>query len=151
MTSVVPATHRQGLIARGAAFLKLPVRLGVACALLLSVAALAFAAADVPAEIKMAATHAGLAAKATTVTMVHTHLQHTLNCLVGPKGKGFDAKAVNPCAKIGDGAIPDATDASQKTALQAAVDKAESGLKETDLAAAQKVAADISSMLTAIK
>ena len=42
---------------------------------------------------------------------VQAHLHHTLNCLVGPGGDGFDAKQMNPCAQAGNGAIPDAKDA----------------------------------------
>ncbi len=109
------------------------------------------AAGDAKAEITTAATHAGLASKATTVMMVHMHLHHTLNCLVGPKGKGFDAQEENPCAKSGDGAIPDTTNAAEKKALAAAVTETGNGIKSTDLAASQKIAADVSAMLKAIK
>jgi hypothetical protein len=109
------------------------------------------AATDVQAEIMTAATHAGLASKATAVAMVHMHLQHTVNCLEGPKGKDFDAKQANPCAMLGDGAIADTSDAGQKKALGDAVTKAESGIASTDLAASQKIAADVSTMLKAVK
>ena len=51
--------------------------------------------------------------------MAHKHLQHAVNCLVGPNGKGFDAAAGNPCGKAGNGAIPDSTDAAQKAKLLA--------------------------------
>ena len=47
--------------------------------------------ADVAAELTVADQHAGFAAKAATVDMVHMHLHHVLNCLVGPSGPGFDA------------------------------------------------------------
>ncbi len=87
-------------------------------------AAAAFAAApafaDVAGEITIAQTHAGLAGKATTLDMVHMHLHHAVNCLVGAGGTGFDAGNANPCAKAGAGAIPDSTDAAQKAKLQAA-------------------------------
>ena len=69
-------------------------------ALLLPVAALA----DAHSEIVNAETHAGLAAKGTDLAAVHMHLHHTLNCLVGPSGAGFDAKEINPCANAGSGA-----------------------------------------------
>src|ERR1700752_2576602 len=68
------------------------------------------ALADWHSETVNAATHAGLAAQAADIGGVHTHLHHALNCLVGPKGTGFDAKEMNPCAQAGNGAIPDATD-----------------------------------------
>jgi hypothetical protein len=122
----------------------------IAAASFLFIVVAARAAADVKAEIGAAATHANLAAKAATIDAVHTHLQHVLNCLVGPKGKDFDSKALNPCAKLGDGAIPDSTDAAQKTALESAVTQAEDGLKATDLRASQKIAGDVGAALGAL-
>jgi len=47
------------------------------------------ALADGPTAISTAANHAGLAANAGAIEMVHTHLHHVLNCLVGPGGDGF--------------------------------------------------------------
>lgn len=108
-------------------------------------------AADVSGEITTAATHAGLAAQASDVAGVHTHLHHAVNCLVGPGGAGFDAKELNPCANSGSGAIPDSTNASTKQALQAAVAKAESGIAATDLASAQKEASATEAMLKSAK
>jgi hypothetical protein len=122
----------------------------IAAASFLFIVAAAHAAADVKAEITAAATHANLAAKAATVDAVHTHLHHVLNCLVGPKGKDFDTKALNPCAKLGDGAIPDSTDATQKNALESAVTQVEDGLKATDLQASQKIAGDVGAALKAL-
>lgn len=108
-------------------------------------------AADVHSEITMAATHAGFASKSDTVKMVHTHLHHTLNCLVGPKGSAFDSAALNPCAGLGNGAIPDSRSAAEKKALEAVVAKAESGLKAKGLASSRKIAARTAAMLKAIK
>jgi hypothetical protein len=105
------------------------------------------AAADVSKEIATAEQHAGYAQAATELKMVHTHLHHTINCLVGPGGKTFDAKMLNPCKDLGNGAIPDSTDAAQKKALQAPLDKARAGLKQKELAAAQKDAGDVEAML----
>ncbi len=125
-----------------------------ACSVLVLAAAAAWpvaALADEHSEIANAATHAGLAAQAADIGGVHTHLHHTLNCLVGPKGAGFDAKELNPCANAGNGAIPDATDAASKTALEAAADKARTGIAATDLATAKKVATDTETALKAIK
>lgn len=110
------------------------------------VAAQAYAA-DVKGEVVNAETHAGLAAKAGALDGVHMHLHHTLNCLVGPSGTGFDAKQMNPCANSGNGAIPDTTDAAKKAKLEAAAAKASSGIAATDLAAAQKAASDTEAML----
>jgi hypothetical protein len=108
-------------------------------------------AADVGSEIATAAQHAGLAAQSSDIAGVHTHLHHTVNCLVGPGGPGFDAKELNPCANTGKGAIPDSTSASTKQALQAALDKANSGLASNDLAAAQKDASGAEAMLKGVK
>ena len=54
-------------------------------------------AADVGSEITNAQTHAGLAASAANLDGVHMHMHHALNCLVGPKGDGFDSSQMNPC------------------------------------------------------
>ena len=108
-------------------------------------------AAGASAEITNAAMHAGLAAQASDIAGVHTHLHHAVNCLVGPGGEGFDAKELNPCANTGNGAIPDATSASTKQALQSALTKATSGLAATDLAAAQKDASAAEAMLKSAK
>jgi len=108
-------------------------------------------AADAGAEITSAAMHAGLAAQATDIATVHTHLHHTVNCLVGPGGTGFDAKELNPCANTGNGAIPDSSNPQTKQDLQAALAKANSGLAASDLSAAQKDASDTEAMLKTIK
>lgn len=94
-------------------------------------------AADVNSEIKAAGQHAGFAAKAGTIDMVHTHLHHVVNCLVGPNGDGFDAKALNPCKGMGNGAIPDATDMGMKDTLNSALKTAQQGISATSLSEAQ--------------
>ncbi|HTT84055.1 MAG TPA: hypothetical protein VMF67_11280 [Rhizomicrobium sp.] len=108
-------------------------------------------AADVGAEITTAAMHAGLAAQGSDIATVHTHLHHTVNCLVGPAGPGFDSKELNPCANAGNGAIPDSSDPRTKQALEAALAKANSGLGATDLAPARKDASDTEAMLKSVK
>jgi hypothetical protein len=95
------------------------------------------ALADVSAELVVASQHAGFASKAAAIDMVHMHLHHVVNCLVGPTGTGFDASNANPCAKAGNGAIPDAS-AAQKAKLATALTSANAGLAATDVAAAQK-------------
>jgi len=75
------------------------------------------------------------------------HLHHTVNCLVGPEGQGFDAKEANPCQKLGNGAIPDAADQALKAKLTAALAKAQAGLKSDDLAAARKAATEAQAAL----
>ncbi len=112
---------------------------------------LAAIAADLGGEIATAAQHADLSATAPDMAYTHMHLHHTLNCLVGPKGAGFAAKELNPCANSGNGAIPDAgADAAKVRALTMAAAKASAGIAATDKAAAQKDAADAAAILKAI-
>jgi hypothetical protein len=60
-----------------------------------------------------------------------------VNCLVGPAGKGFDAKAQDPCKGMGHGAIVDAKgDAAVEGRLHTALGQAEQGLKASTLDAA---------------
>jgi hypothetical protein len=98
-------------------------------------------AAELSKEISTAAEHAGYAADATILKTAQVHLHHTINCLVGPNGKGFDANEANPCKAMGNGAIPDSTDAAKKKLLEEALKSANAGLATKDLAAAKKAAA----------
>jgi hypothetical protein len=111
-------------------------------AVLLTASSAPALAADPVQEIATAATHAGLAAQAAAIEQVHMHLHHTVNCLVGPKGKGFDPNEANPCQKLGDGAIPDTADATAKARLTKALANAQAGLKSDDLTAAKKAATE---------
>jgi len=104
-------------------------------------------AADPARQVATAATHAGLAAQGASVEQMHMHLHHTVNCLVGPKGQGFDANPGNPCQKLGNGAIPDTTDQASKAKLTAALAKAQAGLKSDDLTAARKAATETQAAL----
>ncbi|HEY2033786.1 MAG TPA: hypothetical protein VGH02_08895 [Rhizomicrobium sp.] len=112
-----------------------------------SLIALQANAADVRGEIINANEHAEYAAEATDLKGLHMHLHHTLNCLVGPSGVGFDAKELNPCAGSGSGIIPDTADPAKKKPFQAAAEKAKAGLAENDFAKAKKIAVDLSAML----
>jgi hypothetical protein len=107
--------------------------------------------ADLAGELSTAQTHAGMASTQTDIAMAHKHLQHAVNCLVGPNGKGFDAAAGNPCGKAGAGAIPDSTDAAQKAKLTTIAASAEAGVGNADLAASQKAAKDTADALAAAK
>ena len=104
-------------------------------------------AADPAQEAATAGQHAGLAAQGANIEQVHMHLHHTVNCLVGPKGQGFDAKEANPCQKLGNGAIPDTADQASKAKLTAALAKAQAGLKSDDLTAAKKAATEAQAAL----
>ncbi|HTN34645.1 MAG TPA: hypothetical protein VL091_11620 [Marinobacter sp.] len=133
-------TFRPGFVVRLIATI-----FGTTLALLISASALA---ADASAEVKTAAVHAGLAAQAENIKGVHTHLHHALNCLVGPDGDGFDSAEMNPCAKMGSGAIPDTTNDNMTEVLEDAVDKANSGLDTDDYNEAKAAAASVQKMLT---
>lgn len=117
----------------------------------LSSAALAAAPPQLQKEIAAAATHAGYAAGSDELAKVHMHLHHTVNCLVGPAGAEFSAKDINPCAAIGNGAIPDSTDEPTTSALQDALATAKSGLAASDLDKAKDDASDVKATLDTLK
>jgi len=104
-------------------------------------------AADSAQEAATAGVHAGLAAQGAGIEQVHMHLHHTVNCLVGPTGQGFDAKQANPCQGLGNGAIPDTADPALKAKLTAALAKAQAGLKSDDLTSARKAATEAQAAL----
>ncbi|KEZ76028.1 hypothetical protein [Salinisphaera hydrothermalis] len=54
-------------------------------------------AASAPAPFRIAAEHAGYAAKADKLETIQTHLHHVLNCLEGPPGRDSQAAAGDPC------------------------------------------------------
>jgi hypothetical protein len=114
---------------------------------ILTLASVAHAQADVAKEVSTAGQHAGLASKAGDLRTVHMHLQHVVNCLVGPNGDGFDPAPGNPCRDQGNGAIPDTSDAAQKQKLTEALEVARSGVREGDIAAAKRNADDAQRIL----
>ncbi|HEY1722382.1 MAG TPA: hypothetical protein VGG27_14160 [Magnetospirillaceae bacterium] len=101
--------------------------------------------ADATQEIATAGQHAGMAAGSADLKMVHMHLQHVVNCIVGPAGAGFDKAAGNPCDGKGNGA---AADGGDKAKLDGALAKAKEGIASDDLATARKDASDVQAMLT---
>jgi len=102
--------------------------------------------ADGPQAVATAAQHAGLAAGSADIAMVHRHLHHVLNCLVGPEGEGFDQAAGNPCMQAG-GAIPQTAEAAAKEMLTKQAADARAAIANTDLAAAQAAATAIQKAL----
>jgi len=129
---------------------RLPAKMFVVVGVLVAGATLVYAA-NSAREAAVAARHAVLASKAANLKVVHTHLHHVVNCLVGPKGEGFDSGAANPCAALGNGAIPDATDAAMKATLMKALETANAGLGSNDLQAAQKDASETAAILEEVK
>ncbi|HEU0195674.1 MAG TPA: hypothetical protein VFQ88_00485 [Nevskiaceae bacterium] len=107
-------------------------------------------AAETPAQQQAATAqaHAMMAENATTLKMAHTHLHHAINCLVGPKGHGFDAAAADPCKGQGNGALPDSSsDAALHAKLETALNQAQTGLKTTTLTTAHTDAAKVAATL----
>lgn len=113
------------------------------------IAASPAAASDLRAEIMNAAEHAEYSSEAETIGDAHFHLQHSLNCLVGPKGEGFDAHALNPCRGSGNGVIPDTADPKLRATFQSAADSVRKGLAESDLHKAQAQATDAARQIVA--
>ncbi len=97
-------------------------------------------AGDFKQQVATATAHAGMAAAATEEKMVRGHLQHVINCLVGPAGEGFDAAQANPCKDQGFGAIQDAS-MDKVPALQAALKMVKDSAAEPDVAKAREKAA----------
>ncbi len=92
-------------------------------------------------ETATAQAHALMAATARSLATTHMHLHHVVNCLEGPQGRDFDAKAGNPCASMGHGALNDAgSDAALHKTLEQALTYARAGLKDSDPAAAKQAA-----------
>ena len=124
--------------------LKKTVAIGVLC---MGMAAAAFAAGPAQKEMSTAVEHAGFSAKSKDISGVHLHLHHVVNCLVGEKGKQFDASAGDPCKGMGNGAINDASNSFLKATLNQVLAEAERGLATNDVAKGQEVARNVSKML----
>lgn len=105
------------------------------------------ALADAAAAKATAATHAGLAASQDAIGGVRTHLHHTLNCLVGPEGEGFDDSVGNPCAREGSYAIPETADMEMKESLEELAEKVRMTIASDDLMAAKETATEVQGML----
>lgn len=101
-------------------------------------------------EAATAHAHALMAQGAQSVKMAHTHLHHVVNCLEGPTGTDFDAKAGNPCKGKGQGALADSMgNEALHGRLQQALDQAQSGLQSDDLKTIQADAAEAAGLLQA--
>lgn len=102
--------------------------------------------ADADQAVATAAQHSALAANASEIAMVHRHLHHALNCLVGPDGEGFDAAAGNPCAAAG-GAIPQTSDSDMKMKLEMAAKEIRDGIANESADGAKEKATAVQAML----
>jgi hypothetical protein len=81
---------------------------------------------------------------------VHQRMQSAINCLVGPKGEGFDMAAPNPCAASGTGLIPDTSEPEKKEKYQTAVAKLKTGLATDDRGAAMQIALEAADLIVSI-
>jgi hypothetical protein len=115
----------------------------------LMVPAFAYAAqGDAQMQVKTAEQHATFATKAGDVAQTHLHLHHVINCLVGPNGEGFDAKAGNPCQGQGNGALNDMTGSMQeKDTLKQALALAKIGVTIQDHKPANYTAMAVKALL----
>jgi hypothetical protein len=116
-------------------------------AVLLSSAALAHAG-DAAKELATAGTHAQLSAASQSKEVATMHLHHTINCLVGPHGRGFDAAAGDPCKAMGNGALMDSPKKSDlhAKALRALM-AARRGIAAKDLSAMHKAASEVTTIV----
>ncbi len=126
------------------------VVLGLACAGLFVIVPMT-ANADMAKEVATAADHAKLSTQAPTLEVAHLHLNHTLNCLVGAKGHGYNAKAGDPCSGMGKGAINDAKNAKSKGMLKRIAARVKAALHNKHLASVKKLAGKIEADLAKIK
>lgn len=103
-------------------------------------------------ELETAIEHANLAVKADSLKKHHMHLQHTVNCLVGEHGKGFDNSAGDPCKGMGQGAINDLkASASVTRMLKQAAYLARIGTRIEVAGADKKVAEAVETLLQEAK
>lgn len=104
-------------------------------------------------ELQTAVQHPGLAARANSVEETHKHLQHTLNCLVGPDDEAYDTQAGNPCEGQGRGALADyraaeaATDEAIPEVIEQAKELAAVGTKQDRYIGATAAAHGVSALL----
>jgi len=99
---------------------------------------------DVNQEINTALDHAQMAVAGQDVKTVHEHMQHVINCLVGPQGPEFDAKAEDPCKGMGNGAMNDVDSKSDKhKQLDKALTDAKDSLRKDSVKSAQSQAKSV--------
>lgn len=120
----------------------------IAC-VALSLSTLAISAQNMAQqERQTAAQHAGFASKTMSITETHMHLQHVINCLVGPDSSDFDAGAGNPCKGKGSGALNAMNLSKQeKQTLQRALALAKQGTESNDEEVVQEKARAVKELL----
>lgn len=97
--------------------------------------------ASVAKQLETAGVHAGAAAGTDDLAMAKMHLQHTVNCLVGPDGELYDAAAGDPCTGQGTGILNELpADSDAYTAAELALTHASKGAAAAGIATAQELA-----------
>jgi hypothetical protein len=113
------------------------------------------ALAGIGEELTLAQQHALLAYRSggRGVGGAKTHLQHVLNCLVGPGGDGYNATPpmMDPCASSGKGALNDAVSPAQKTKITAAIGMVKAAFAIEDPEKMQATATEIADAVGAAK
>lgn len=104
------------------------------------------AAGGFETEVSVALTHARMAAGGDSLAVTRVHLHHAINCLVGADGAAFDAKAGNPCAGKGAGALMDGSK-TQTLVLQGVLADANQALAASNLEQAQQEAVTVAQEL----
>lgn len=99
-------------------------------------------------EIATAKIHATVASKINALTGVHLHLHHVVNCLVGPHGAGYSAKAealsAYHCNDLGNGAIADSrADPQVHRLAETALREAQAGIHSKTMATAHHDAVSV--------
>jgi hypothetical protein len=124
--------------------------LGLVAAVVLCPGAAAWAADLAVEKIATQITARSASRNVQKIEDVHQRMQSAINCLVGPKGEGFETAAPNPCAASGNGLIPDTPDAGKKEESQAAVAKLKTGLATDDRGAAMQIALEAADLIVSI-
>lgn len=101
---------------------------------------------------RTAATHAGFAADAGTVSAAREHLGHALVCIEGARGKNVNAAWENPCQGQGDGVLNalDGPTASWKPVAEAADSLAVTTMRGSSLAQIKAGAMGVSALMKLI-
>ena len=124
-------------------------------------AAIAMAATVPPAqagigeELTIAQTHSLLAYRSggRGPERAMPHLQHVLNCLVGPGGDGYNITPPNmdPCASAGKGALNDAVSPAQKAKITNAIGLVKAAMKLTEGEKIEAAATEIADVIGSAK
>lgn len=108
----------------------------------------------VRAQAKVAATHAGFAADAGTVSGAREHLGHALACIEGPSGPNVKPMWENPCKGMGAGVLVDLRKLKANPALlqkaRTADGTAAAAMKNGTLARVKAAAKQVSTLMLQI-